>query len=143
MTGDLSLTTAGGTPTHTRLLIVADGDAHARAVAVWLGERPAEPIERVTGFYAAVAALGRHVPIVVMDAAVSTPRDEWQLAQLRPYCEQTTVVVVGEEPRRGALAGALRAELTVPSADQLPPLRELVTGPAGGLVQPDTRRTRR
>jgi len=131
---------ATGGRSLTQLIIVADGEPYADAVCAWLADQLSDTSpERVTGYYAAVTALGAGAPIIVMDAAVSTPRDEWQLAQLRTHCEAATVIVVGEQPRRGALAGAVHADLEVPNVSDLPPLRELVTGPAP--VARSTRRT--
>lgn len=135
---------------ETVLVAVTDNAEDAEALSFWMSAQlPPGTVSVATGFYAAVAAIERAAPVVVVDVGGGSPRLEWQIAELRARLRRATIVVVAEPTHLSALAGALRADLAVASVSELPPLRELLlaTEPAlvdvdRGLLQAQTSRRR-
>ena len=114
---------------QTALVVVVDNAADARAVSTWIADQlPDDAVAFVVGFYAGVAAVERHTPVVVIDVGAASPRQEWQIAELRAHLRRATIVVVASADHLATLAGALAADLAVTSAGELPPLREVLIG---------------
>jgi hypothetical protein len=90
-----------------------------------------------------MTALARPFDIVVADVGAQSPRDGWRLAEMRSRIVDATIVVVADAALLPALVGALRPDLAVRTVADLPPLRELVTGPATVDDQTIRRRSRR
>jgi hypothetical protein len=113
-----------------RLIAVTANAADCDAVMAWVERQTGELVLRpCAGFYAAMAAVDRGDPVVVTSVAPGV--DGWRLAELRARAGAGAVVVVlADATLLPMLAGALRADVAVTEVAALPPLREVVVGPA-------------
>jgi hypothetical protein len=126
------------------LVVVTTDPVTTRALSAGLERQlPSGSVAVRTGFYATVSALARHPDVLIADIGAPNPRDEWRLAELRTVAADSTIVVVADATVLPRLAGPLRPDLCVRSVDELPPLRELLTGPAAVDDQTMRRRSRR
>jgi hypothetical protein len=115
-----------------------------RALSKWLERQlPSGSVAVRTGFYATMAALARDFRVVVADIGMPSSRDGWRLVEIRNRVPSATIVVVADATLLPRLAGPLRPDLAVRSVEDLPPLRELLTGPATIDDQTMRRRSRR
>ena len=126
------------------LVVVTTEPVTSRALSGWLERQlPAGSVAVRTGFYSAISALAHDPTVLIADIGVPNPRDLWRLAELRTVAADSTIVVVADASVLPRLAGPLRPDLAVRSVDELPPLRELLTGPAAVPDQTMRRRSRR
>jgi hypothetical protein len=111
----------------TVLVVVTTSTADTVAIASWLAPQlPDGQVVEAHGFYAAMPALDRSPRVVVVDVGPVDGRDDWRLAELRERAAGAAFVVVADATQLPMLAGATHADLAVTSADDLPPLRELL-----------------
>jgi hypothetical protein len=144
MVPDGSATAPGRGPADpSRLLVVCvgagpRGGSHADdALATISRQAHITGAERVLGYYAAVDAVDEGRSIIVVDLGASCPdRDLWMLAGLRARAPHAVVVALADADVLPDLAGALRADLVVTAATDLPPLRELADVALLPLHQP-------
>jgi len=135
---------AGGDPAEPSLVVVTTEAATTQETSAWLQRQlPAGAIGVRTGFYAAMTALARPFDVVVADVGVPSARDGWRLSEMRSRIAEATLVVIADSTLLPSLVGALRPDLAVRSVKDLPPWRELVTGPATVDDQTIRRRSRR
>ena len=135
---------AGDDLTGPSLVVITTDQATARELSEWLERQlPDGRVAVRTGYYATVSALVRLADVVVADIGRPNPRDVWRLAEMRNLAAAATVVVVADATLLPGLSGPLRPDLAVRSVSELPPLRELITGPAAIDPQTIRRRSRR
>lgn len=128
----------------TSLVVVTTEPVTTRALSTWLERQlPSGSVAVRTGFYATMTALARGFRAVVADIGMPSPRDGWRLVEIRNRVPAATIVVVADATLLPRLAGPLRPDLAVRSIEDLPPLRELLTGPAAIDDQTMRRRSRR
>jgi hypothetical protein len=129
----------------TVLVVVTTNTSDTAAIAEWLEPQLAEgEVVTASGFFSAVSAIDRQPRAVVVDVGVPMGRDDWRLAELRARCADAAFAVIADATFLPMLAGATRADVAVTSADDLPPLRELlVTDEPVISSQTASRRTRR
>ena len=128
----------------TSLVVVTTEPVTTRALSTWLERQlPSGSVAVRTGFYATMAALARDFRVVVADIGMPSSRDGWRLVEIRNRVPSATIVVVADSTLLPRLAGPLRPDLAVRSVGDLPPLRELLTGPATIDDQTMRRRSRR
>ena len=133
-----------GDDTGPSLVVITTDQATARELSVWLERQLTDGRVAVrTGFYAAITALAGPFTVVVADVGMPSPRDGWRLGEMRSRIDGATLVVVADATLLPRLVGALRPDLAVRAVADLPPLRELVTGPAAVDGQTMRRRSRR
>lgn len=138
------MTDTGADQGEPRLVVVTTERSTTQEFVGWLaGRLPSGRIAVRTGFYAAMATLARDFEVVVADVGVPSARDIWRLSELRTAAAGATIVVIADAALLPMLAGPLRPDLAVRSVADLPPWRELVTGPAVVEDQTIRRRSRR
>jgi DNA-binding NtrC family response regulator len=134
----------GDDQTGPSLVVVTTDQATARELSAWLERQlPDGRVAVRTGFYAAMTAFARSFDVVVADIGLPASRDVWRLAEVRNLAPDATVIVVADTTFLPRLVGPLRPDLAVRSVADLPPLRELMTGPAAIDDQTMRRRSRR
>ncbi len=135
---------SGDDQTELSLVVVTTDPATARELSGWLERQlPDGRVAVRTGFYAAMTALARPFEIVIVDLGLPVLREVWRLAEIRNLAGEATIVVVADGRLLPLLSGPLRPDLAVRSVADLPPLRELVTGPAALEDQTMRRRSSR
>ena len=135
---------AGDEQSRPSLVVVTTDSATTSELCAWLARQlPSAEVAVGSGFYAAVAALARDADVVVAEVGMPSPRDIWRLAEIRNRVASAAIVVVADSTLLPRLIGPLRADLAVRFVHDLPPLRELVTGPAAVDHQTIRRRSRR
>jgi DNA-binding NarL/FixJ family response regulator len=111
----------------TVLVVITTNESDASAIAAWLEPQlPESEVVKVANYFAAVSALERQPRAVVIEIGLPEGREEWRLAELRARGGDAAFVVVADATLLPMLAGVTRADLSVTSADHLPPLRELL-----------------
>jgi hypothetical protein len=128
----------------TVLLVVTTNAADAEAMAGWLAPHlAAGEVAVVSGYFAAVSALGSGHRAVVAEIGVPSGREDWRLAELRSRVPDAAVVVVADAVHVRELARPLRADLAVTSLRNLPPLRELLLSDEPVVADPPAARPTR
>jgi len=139
--------TGDGEPRPCPALVAVTTDpATTRELADWLSAGlPGESVAVGFGFYAAMAAISRGVPVVVINVGEPTGRDLWRLAELRERSCDGTMVVIADASALPLLCGPLQPDLAATDVAGLPPLRELLVDRPAALPDDQTirRRSRR
>jgi DNA-binding NarL/FixJ family response regulator len=128
---------------RTVLVVVVTNAADATATMRWLAPQLSdEQVAKVNGFYAAVAAIDRGAPAVVVDVGLPDGHDAWRLVELRVRQPDAAVVVIADATLLPGLRATLSADVAVTGTRHLPPLREvLVTDEP--VLKPDQTSSRR
>ena len=130
---------AGSTVLVVLVTNAGDAESARRWLAPQLNE---EQVVYVAGFYAAMAAVDRGFPAVVVDIGVPDGHDAWRLAELRARRPDAAVVVIADATLLPGLQATVRSDVAVTHTRQLPPLREvLVTDEP--VLRPDQTSSRR
>jgi hypothetical protein len=132
-----------GDDDHSPLVVLTTNPTDAGEVTALLQEQlTAGAVARCAGYYAAIPVLQTGARVVVVDVGSPRRHEAWRLADLRAHAPEASVVVVADATLLQPIAGAVGADLAVTSVAALPPLRELLLGPAASTVAPQTSRRR-